>query len=395
MKIINSEKLKKPNQLVLLKNGAITASQRKIYTEILFQAQQELKKDPTKAFFSFNYLELRAKSGIKDNTNWHLKEDLNTLSKVSVETMDDRDNWGFFNLISDVRKYKNSVEIQLPRTITEALFHNTYYTTINMLVLKSLEGKYAMILYEMALRYQKVKIPEMTIDEFRELTGTIDCYKDFRDIRINVLEAAIKEITEKTDFILSYSLKKRGMKAIAITFTLKLKENQFKIKEISSENLVEKLKKYSKETIELFELVNDEEKTESMKKLLENLLKKQSFELIESNISYTNQKSRTNYQGYLINAIEGDYAKDTRKKESSTKTIIKVNEELENKNKIQEEEQKRVREERAKSRYEILSDEEKESYLKEYYMIPIKTRQKINKKDLIIEKLKEEMGRNI
>lgn len=75
---------------------------------------------------------------------------------------------------------KDSIEIELPRTIRESIVNNDYYTAIDMLTIRSLSGKYSIILYEVALRYEKVKIPKMSIEEFRELTGTTDCYKDFR-----------------------------------------------------------------------------------------------------------------------------------------------------------------------------------------------------------------------
>jgi hypothetical protein len=94
-----------------------------------------------------------------------------------------------------------------------------------MLILKQFKSKYSIILYELAEDYKsnrssKVKIPKMELEKFRKLMGIKETqYKDFRNLRIKVIEQAISEINEKTDLIISYEVTKRGRKVTHIDFT--------------------------------------------------------------------------------------------------------------------------------------------------------------------------------
>lgn len=221
------ELVHKPNQTIAIKKD-ITNVQRKAYNVILQKAWFELKyKDKNQRDFLFNISELKEKAGIGSTENKRLKECLEDLADIKVETFDDRDNWGFFHLISRVKKTDDMLLIELSGEITGALYDNEYYTTLDLLTIRGLTGKHSVPLYEMALRYKKVKIPEMPLDELRVLTGTDKkkSYDNFSNFEIKVLTPAINEINEKTDIILKYKTITKGKKVVAITFDSKLKED--------------------------------------------------------------------------------------------------------------------------------------------------------------------------
>lgn len=218
---------KKPNQAILITNGDITATQRKAYNGILYKAYNLLKDDPNLNLFEFTVSEIKKLAGIKGNDNWHTKKDLEALKKVEVDIVRDKKNWDMFNLIAWVGRKDDKVVIQLPEPVRRELIDCNFYTTLNQLILKTLTGKYAIILYEIAIRYHKVQIPEMTLEELRELTGTQNkkSYHNFAKFNQAVLTPAIDEINEKTDIEVAYELKRQGIKVISVKFNIKKNKN--------------------------------------------------------------------------------------------------------------------------------------------------------------------------
>ena len=61
-------------------------------------------------------------------------------------------------------------------------------------------------------------------DSFREWTGTLDKYKRFGDLQTRVIKPAIKEINEKSDIEISYSLKKKGALVIGLNMNIARKK---------------------------------------------------------------------------------------------------------------------------------------------------------------------------
>lgn len=217
------ELLYKPNQTIMITSEEITVTQRKAYNVILHKVWNELKINPNKILFNLSISEIKNKSGIKATNNVELKTNLIKLKRIEVDTIKDNGDWLNFNLLAQVKKVDDELEIQLPEAIRQALINNTFYTTLDLLTIKSLQSKYAIILYEIAIRYQKKQIPELTIEEIKALTGTgkIKSYNNFKHFNVNVLTPAIEEINEKTDITLSFKeIKGAKNKVVAIKFTI-------------------------------------------------------------------------------------------------------------------------------------------------------------------------------
>lgn len=226
--------LYKPNQLIMSTNKDISVSQKKAYNYILFEAREQLKKDPNKEIFDFNISDIKRNSGIQNTNNKRLKDDLTTLLTTTVEIVQG-DNWDVFTLLSRVKKTNGSISISLNDVIKEALISNNYYTTLNLLEISQLTGKYAVIIYEMYLRYKNKEIPYLTIEEFKQLTGTseVKSYENFARLKAKVINVAIKEIEEKIGVSLNYITKTKGRKVIGIKF--KFDRNTAKIKKLKQD----------------------------------------------------------------------------------------------------------------------------------------------------------------
>jgi len=211
--------IKKLNQTVMITNGEITATQRKAYNVLLHKAQQALRLNNNQMTFLIPITEVETKAGVQNTNNKRLKEDLKALMKITVSCIHERGSWTEFVLISQVKKEGDLLQFEFPSMIREALIKDDYYTTLDLMILKTLSGKYAIILYELAMRYHKVEIPKLTIEEFRALTGT-ESYQDFRDIRKKCIEPGLSEINEKSDIIMDYTPIMVGRKVVAIKFNV-------------------------------------------------------------------------------------------------------------------------------------------------------------------------------
>ena len=231
----------KPNQTIMISNGEITPTQRKAYNIILQQAWHDLRLNNNQTLFIFNIHELKEKAGIDSKNDNRLKDDIIKLRHIDIEIVKENGDWAIFSLISQAEKKGNTLEVELPQKIRQALIENTYYTTLDLLIIKTLKGKYAIILYEIAIRYQKVQIPELTLEELRILTGTDGrkSYNNFNDFEKRVLKPAIEEINEKTDIEISYKTKKRGKKVISIKFELTNKKEPSALVMLKNKNTIQ------------------------------------------------------------------------------------------------------------------------------------------------------------
>jgi len=222
--LLKKDLVAKPNQLIEI-SGNISGVQSKMYNVILARAHRQLKEDHNRVSFFFDIEDLKKASGISDKNDNRIRGYLKKLLDISVEYTDTKGEWGGFNLISEYKKVEDKVRIDLPSTIREALVGNSYYTTLDLLMMKSLEGKYAITLYELAIKYHKVEIPEYSVEDFRKITYTekSKSYNNFNLLKTKVVEPAIEEINNKTDIELCYTTKKTGRKITAIKFYVKKK----------------------------------------------------------------------------------------------------------------------------------------------------------------------------
>jgi plasmid replication initiation protein len=226
--------LRKPNQCIMISNGKISGTQRKAYNVLLLNALYALRQNGDQQDFYIALHEIKEKAGIDATDNVKLKSDLKKLMTTTIEIVRDKNDWDVFVLISSVRKEKKMLHYELPTPIRHELLHNEYYSTIDLMVLKTLNCKYSIILYEIIIRYRNINIPTFTIEEFKKLMGC-ETYNNFGNIIIKVLAPAVTELNEKTEFHVRYELMRERKRVIAIKFIVEEKKGE--LLDVESERL--------------------------------------------------------------------------------------------------------------------------------------------------------------
>jgi plasmid replication initiation protein len=215
---------KKPRQLIRVTHPNITLTQRKAYNYIFFRAKEQLMKNNSQMLFTFSYAEIETAIGGNDTNNKRLYEDLMELRKVEFEIFKDIRNWAVFNLFSEVLRVGDKLQIQLPSTICNELLKGSY-RTIDLMEIKALKNKYALIFYEIfqdQLNDDSMKFPVWSINEFKELLGIEGkkTYSNFAELTRKILNPALKDLADEKGIYLGYDAKKTGKQYTSIQFKL-------------------------------------------------------------------------------------------------------------------------------------------------------------------------------
>ena len=228
IEIANRRTLIKPSPVVQI-SGHMNVLQHKIYNTLLLNAREALKKNYTTTFL-MKLTDIKRLLGIEYETNKYLKEQLRELMKITVEynilKKDKTQEWGAFVILpavliqfSDDEKV-NLVKYQLPFQVVQALQGNKLYAKLRIGIIRQLQSKYSLILYELIEDYKGAQMPEMDIATFREIFGVKDKYKRFQDLKENVIDVAVQELNknENIEYYVHYKLRKKGRKYTHIKF---------------------------------------------------------------------------------------------------------------------------------------------------------------------------------
>jgi len=325
----NAVVLQKPSGTIAIRVD-LDAIQRKFYNALLFIAKQELKKNINKDEFSIVLSDLKTtlrRDGEADKNNSYYIVKLKELKLKNAEYNilgKDQNDWdieGIVSLVSDlkIKRHRKTDQVvitfELANIIKRALIDpKGIYANINLVIIAGLKSKYAIILYELVKDYEKVEIPEMTIENFRKLFNVENKYPKMPDLKRWVLEPAIRELNENenVDFLVSYELKKTGKVYTHIKFHVKPKPAQIKLKQQAKKVLAEELKENT-EAKELLAMIPPEyrEKAKVVSVVLGGL-KERGKDYTKAQIEYTVEKYKAgkvkDFVIYLKKAMEEDYA---------------------------------------------------------------------------------------
>jgi plasmid replication initiation protein len=95
----------------------------------------------------------------------------------------------------------------------------------------SLKSIYSIRLYELLNQWRETGNRYVRLDDFKNMLQISDKYERYADLRKCVIEPAIKELNQKTDFCVSFKPEKQGKKIVRLTFnfsTTDLTENRVK-----------------------------------------------------------------------------------------------------------------------------------------------------------------------
>ena len=385
----------KPNQLInLIPETNITITERKTYNIMLKYAQNKLKFHQYQGnTFKISCYTLHKKANLRNDDNEYIYKKLENLMKTVVRIFREKNNkkeWKkSFTLLSSIEKTDdNCYKFELNNHIITALKNQKFFTPLDLMIINSLSSQYSIIFYELAIQYQKYKIPKMTIEEIRRLTNTKDSYKQFYDFRKRVLDKACEEISKKTDIILRYSTEKRGRRIAFVDFEIEKKE----IIPAVTKNKLKKVRSYSKEVLELFELLPEKEQIEAYKGKLERLLGKHSLEYLKADIEYAKQVKPANFLGFLTSSCnQGHYATIELEKKRRKEELARKQVEEDKRRKEREEKLDRIAHQKAVEKYERLSKKELSEYSSVYSAFPNLLKEKVSERDFVINALKEQI----
>lgn len=189
----------------------------------------------------------------------------------------------------------------------------TRYQTKNILTMQSF---YAIRLYELlqmriGMDKKKTMIYQFGISELRTI---LECEKKFKQIgefKRFVLDIAIKEISDRTEYKCTYECNKTGRIITDIIFYLELKEQE-------KEEMEERKEKQEDLDIDdlidqLREIIHEKLKTKEYKAILEAA--NNDIELIQSKYQIAKkQRKIDNLVGWLMKAIQEEYSEPVEKK---------------------------------------------------------------------------------
>ncbi len=101
----------------------------------------------------------------------------------------------------------------------------SHFTSYEIEKVANLTSGYAIRLYELLISWREVgKTPTYEIDDLRQKLGVEpDWYKELYNLKIRVLDLALKQINDHTDITATYEQHKTGRKVTGFTFTFKQK----------------------------------------------------------------------------------------------------------------------------------------------------------------------------
>ena len=212
----------KSNDLIQKSRYDLSAQESKLILYLISKIQPD---DTDFQSYTFDLKDLCSVCGITYNgKNYRdFKEAIQPLSDRSfwIET-DSKDmlcRW-----VSDcvIDKGETTVTVRLDYKLKPYLLqlreNFTSYQLENILVMKS---KYASRLYELLLSYAYKGRYKAELPELREILGIApEQYKVYNNLKVRVLDVAVKEINTFTDLNVSFSLIRAGHRAAAIEFII-------------------------------------------------------------------------------------------------------------------------------------------------------------------------------
>lgn len=217
---MNEIVLHKPNQLIEVIGNPLSNLSLVTYNYILHKLQTQKEKTN---FIRLSLSEISTDIDRNSHANEDVYEVLKNLLNVRIVSIDKRGkSWGGFSLISAFKKENDYVYVEVPNLILDELLkqEDLYYTTIKLLEEKTFKCVYSIVFYEIFKKYEKVSLPEYTLEVLRQLTKTEDKYKVYADFKKRVIVPALKEINSfNPKYTYNYEEVYLGRKVDKIRFT--------------------------------------------------------------------------------------------------------------------------------------------------------------------------------
>jgi plasmid replication initiation protein len=151
---------------------------------------------------------------------------------VLIRKMEDygRESITYTHIVSYAKYWtgKGYADIKISKEIAPYLFElKKNYTSYKLSQITKLSSIYAVRIYEMLKKQEKLGGRTFFIDDLRKkLSIPENKLKAFKDFRLYVLDIAKREIDEKTDILIDFKFIKTGRKITAVQFHIKPKNEK-------------------------------------------------------------------------------------------------------------------------------------------------------------------------
>lgn len=221
----NSLTMVKPNPLIEIKDKhELTAGDHKMYNVLIKNAWDEILEDKT---HKIHKKELKG----SHNGNERIGDSIERLQTtlVKVETPDSIVRMTLMSFTEENKKKDGYLYYRFDKVLREVISSSEYFTRLEYKVLKDINSKYGLSLYEIIAKKANMKYKQQryTIDEIRALLGVKpEQYKKFSHLREYVLEKAVKEVKTKSGFHVEYTPIKTGRHYTHIVIKWKITEKR-------------------------------------------------------------------------------------------------------------------------------------------------------------------------
>ncbi len=217
-------------ELEIRQHNALTNA-RYDYTELqqdlMFFVISKLNPD-NKDSYSLNIMELSKLTGKKYNASYLHKATADMGSRVfEILTKESYEQIWMFQRV----KYhlgQGIIEFDLTKHILPYLFDlKNNFTSYELAAALRLSSKYAKRIYQLCSQWKDLgETRNYDLQDLKKMLGLLDekgneKMKQLIDLRINVLDVAVKQINEHTELNISYTLEKVGRSFKSIIFTVK------------------------------------------------------------------------------------------------------------------------------------------------------------------------------
>ena len=300
-------------------NNVLTLEQRKSYNILIAEAKKQRQAEPDKLVFETTFAFLREAIGFTSTNYQYLFDELYKLVKTNVKynifNKDRRWIQGGFAILAgfEIEEKTLKVRYSFPSQVVEGVLGAKVYGEIDLQLIKGIQSKHALALYELASDYKNVGIPIMSVFQVKEFFGVEGRYRNIDSFKKKVLDAACEELNTNdiVDFKVVYNMIKPGrtFKDVKFLISEKYKEP----KPMGRPKQLTLFKNLVKDDLkELLFLVPQEAQTGPVQKILTEYSEKEGKEYVKKNIEYVNSVKQTvsvkNFAGYLRRALEENYA---------------------------------------------------------------------------------------
>lgn len=227
----DNTQLFKPNEMIsVFAELDLNRTARHLFNYFLQHAQRKIKFENFQGdTFHINIKELNELANIYPKTYEVVEKSLRHLMRP-VEIRNDPHCYKAFVPVTyvAVNKKTGEYDFTLQRLVIDLLRQTDHFTKLDLQEFNPFNSKFSLVILEFLKQYEKLdKIPEVSVTELRKITDTQKKYPNFKHLQQYVLDVAVKEINESTNYSVSYELIKvrtlRRPKVGAIQFKFEKK----------------------------------------------------------------------------------------------------------------------------------------------------------------------------